>query len=141
MKSKFIFIPVSVLVFLLLSGLSGPAIQAQDQNGQAPVTEYRLVIKQIEDEWRVVHQDDDTKSDVTVRRGDRIRWIVEGSDASFQFMDEKLVGHSTRRMRDGQPLVLAIGNEARKGVHPYVVFIHKDETFARGQSPPNIIVE
>ena len=103
-------------------------------------TEHRVVIKIIDDEWRVILADNENKSDVTARRGDRIRWTVEGSDASFQFSDERLVGHSTRKVRDGNPLVLAISNDAVNGIHPYAVFIHKDQTYARGQSPPRIIV-
>ena len=110
------------------------------QPGQAR-TEHRVAIKVINDEWRVVLADNESKSDVTARRGDRIRWTVEGSDASFQFSDERVVGHSTRVVRDGTPLVLAISQEASNGTHPYAVFIHKDQTFARGQSPPRIIVQ
>ncbi len=103
-------------------------------------TEHNVIIRIIAGEWRVVLADDENQSDVEARRGDRIRWIVEGSDASFQFPDDRVVGHSTRKVRDGNPLVLAITNDAATGTHPYAVFIHKDQTFARGQSPPRIIV-
>jgi len=141
MKKNITFTLVFVLVSFFLSGFTGPGLPGQDQPGQAPVTEYKLIIKQIDDEWRVVHEGDESKSDVVVNRGDRIRWIPQGSDVSFQFMEENLVGHNRRTVKDGRPLVLAIGDEARKGIHPYSVFIHKDLTYAVGQSPPRIIVE
>jgi hypothetical protein len=138
MRTKGINIAIIIIISLVISGFSG--FSSKQQPGQPPVTEYRLVIKQIDNVWRVVREDDETKSDVVVKRGDRIRWITEGSDASFQFTDERLVGHSTRIVRDGRPLVLAIGREAPEGIHNYAVFIHKDLTFAVGQSPPRIIV-
>jgi hypothetical protein len=102
--------------------------------------EYRLVVKVISDEWRVVFEDDCTKSDVTLRRGDLIRWAIEGSDASFQFPDCRIFGHETRVVRAGNPLVMAITAQSPTGTFPYSVFVHEAKTFARGQSPPRIIV-
>jgi hypothetical protein len=97
-------------------------------------------VKVISDEWRVVFEDDCTKSDVTLRRGDLIRWAVEGSDASFQFPDCRIFGEETRVMRAGNPLVMAITAQSPTGTFPYSVFVHEAKTFARGQSPPRIIV-
>ena len=102
--------------------------------------EYRLVLKVINDEWRVVFEDDYTKSDVTLRRGDRIRWVVEGSDASFQFPDSRIFGQETRVVRAGNSLVMAISAQSPTGTFPYSVFVHEAMTFARGQSPPRIII-
>jgi hypothetical protein len=104
------------------------------------MVEYRLVVKVINDEWRVVFEDDHSKSDVTLRRGDRIRWAVEGSDASFQFPDSQIVGQETRVVRAGNSLVMAISAQSPTGTFPYAVFVHEAMTFARGQSPPRIIV-
>ena len=102
--------------------------------------EYRVVVKIIGDEWRVVLEDDESKSDVTLRRGDRIRWIVEGSDASFAFPDTRIFGLETRDVKAGNPLVMAISENSPKGTFAYSVFIHESMTYARGQSPPRIIV-
>lgn len=102
--------------------------------------EYRVVVKIIGDEWRVVLEDDESKSDVTLRRGDRIRWIVEGSDASFAFPDIRIFGLETRDVKDGNPLVMAVSANSPKGTFAYTVFIHESMTYARGQSPPRIIV-
>lgn len=102
--------------------------------------EYRVVVKIIGDEWRVVLEDDESKSDVTLRRGDRIRWIVEGSDASFAFPDIRIFGQETREIKAGNPLVMAVSANSPKGTFAYSVFIHESMTYARGQSPPRIIV-
>jgi hypothetical protein len=86
LKKFFIFgFLTSVILFL---GQDFPSFK--DQNGNEPEQgreEYKVVVKIIGDEWRVVLEDDESQSDVTVRRGDRIRWTVEGSDASFAFPD------------------------------------------------------
>lgn len=102
--------------------------------------EYSVVVKIIGDEWRVVLEDDESKSDVTLRRGDRIRWTVEGSDASFAFPDSRIFGQETREAKDGKSFVLPITPNSPKGTFAYSVFIHKSMTYARGQSPPRIIV-
>jgi hypothetical protein len=112
----------------------------QDQDQDQGRVEYTLVVKVINDEWRVVLEDDDSKSDVRVRRGDRIKWVVEGSDASFQFPDIRIFGESTRVVKDGNSLVLAVSARSPRGEFPYTVFVHESMTYARGQSPPRIIV-
>lgn len=102
--------------------------------------EYTLVVKLINDEWRVVFEDDYSKSDVTLRRGDRIRWVVEGSDASFQFPDTRIFGDGIKVLRAGNPLVMAVSANSPLGIFPYAVFVHESMSYARGQSPPRIIV-
>ncbi|UJP64340.1 hypothetical protein [Mongoliitalea daihaiensis] len=112
------------------------SVTDQDQRRQ----EYRLVVKVINDEWRVVIDGDDSRSDVTLRRGDRIRWVVEGSDASFAFPDQNIFGHETRVVKDGNPLTLAVSARSPRGTFAYTVFVHEGMTYARGQSPPRIII-
>ncbi|EOZ96605.1 hypothetical protein A33Q_2375 [Indibacter alkaliphilus LW1] len=138
-KKKLVFVLLSPLLFF-----SGQDFQntsdlflAQTDQGR---TEYRVVVKVIGDEWRVVLEGDDSKSDVRLRRGDRIRWVVEGSDASFAFPDSRIFGHETREVRAGNPLVMAVSANSPKGTFAYSVFIHESMTYARGQSPPRIIV-
>ena len=135
MKEKMISVSIVLTVLFLLT------VSVNKVLSQPQTTEYNLVVKVIDNEWGIVMADDTSKSDVTVKRGDRIRWVVEGSDASFQFPDSRITGLSTRKVRDGNPLVLAISSEAPNGIHPYSVFIHKDFEYARGQSPPRIIIE
>ena len=113
---------------------------AVDQDQDQRRVEYTLVVKLINNEWRVVFVDDYSKSDVTLRRGDRIRWIVEGSDVSFQFPDIRIFGDGTKVVRAGNSLVLAVSANSPFGNFPYSVFVHESMNYARGQSPPRIIV-
>ncbi len=132
---------VAIATILLLSALCfsvGQHAQAQEETRP---TEHRLEVKLIDNEWRVVVEGDESQSDITVRRGDRVRWVVRGSDASFQFLETTLFGDGSRIVRDGRPLVLAIRTEAPDGIYPYAVFIHNDLEYARGQSPPRIIID
>lgn len=136
-----------ILAFLFLTPLlflSGQYFQSNVDESQLDQeqgrVEYRLVVKIIGDEWRVVTEDDDSVSDVTLRRGDRIRWIVQGSDASFAFPDSRIFGLETRDVSDGNPLVMAVSANSPRGKFPYTVFIHESMTYARGQSPPRIII-
>jgi hypothetical protein len=138
MNIKSILIIMASLVFFLPGGLlTGDAFA---QNPNRP-TEHNLVVTKVNDEWRVIVRDNHERSTIIVNRGDRIRWTVEESDASFQFEDESLFGGNTRTVRSGNPLVLAVGNNARIGSHTYAVFVHSDHVFARGESPPRIFVQ
>lgn len=141
MKNKKIITSVSISILLIFSMYANPfssndADVAQDQRR----VEYRLVVKVINDEWRVVFEEDYSQSDVTLRRGDRIRWVVEGSDASFQFPDTRIFGENTKLVKAGNSLVMAVSAQSPTGNFPYSVFVHESMTFARGQSPPRIIV-
>lgn len=133
----------SLLISLLITlTVYGNPLHPSDENvGQEQArVEYRLVVKVINDEWRVVFEDDISKSDVILRRGDRIRWTVEGSDASFQFPDSRIFGDGIKVVKAGTPMVLAISANSPTGTFPYSVFVHEPMTYARGQSPPRIIV-
>jgi hypothetical protein len=105
-----------------------------------------LTVKKQQNRWRVVDAQDSTKFVILVRRGDTVTWTAHGSDAYFQFMDSTLVvdkeGNRIYRMNiaDGQSRGLIIGQNARRGPHQYAVFVIRDTAFARGQSPPQIIV-
>lgn len=141
MKKKSTYVTVSTIGIILFFGFLSETLVAQNPDNPNRPTEHNLVVKQINEEWRVVNREDETTSTIVVKRGDRIRWVVEGSDASFQFEDENLFGGNTRTVSAGNPLLLAIGNGARIGSHAYAVFIHTDMVFAKGESPPRIIVE
>ena len=132
-------VAIATATLLILAAICfNPEQQAQ---AQTRPTEHRLEVKLIDSEWRVVLEGDEQQSDITVRRGDRVRWVVQGSDASFQFLETTLFGDGSRTVRDGRPMVLAIRDEAADGIYPYSVFIHNDLEYARGQSPPRIIID
>lgn len=132
-------IAISILWILSVYGNPFPPSDESSEQDQGRV-EYRLVVKVINNEWRVVFEDDYSKSDVILRRGDRIRWTVEGSDVSFQFPDARIFGDGIKVVKAGTPMVLAITANSPAGTFPYSVFVHQAMTYARGQSPPRIIV-
>ncbi len=141
MKHRNIITSVLISFLFILPIYGNPFSLNDDQMDQDQGrVEYTIVVKVINDEWRVVLEDDYSKSDVRVRRGDRIRWVVEGSDVSFQFPDDRIFGENTRVVKDGNSLVLAVSARSPKGEFPYTVFVHESMTYARGQSPPRIIV-
>lgn len=136
-----------ILIFVFLSPLFFFSSQNHESfrdrfqfEQEQETAEYRVVVKIIGDEWRVVLENDESRSDVTLRRGDRIRWVVEGSDASFAFPDIRIFGQEIREVRDGNPLVMAVSANSPRGTFAYTVFIHESMTYARGQSPPRIII-
>lgn len=141
MKYKRIIASILISISFILPIYGNPfsTTKGNVQEDQRRV-EYTLVVKLINNEWRVVFEDDYSKSDVTLRRGDRIRWKIEGSDASFQFPDARIFGDNTRVVRAGNSLVLAVSAKSPKGNFPYTVFIHESMSYARGQSPPRIII-
>jgi hypothetical protein len=137
----------SILFFILwifaINGnplLPNDGTDGEDQDQDQRREEYTLVVKLINNEWRVVFEDDYSKSDVTLRRGDRIKWVVEGSDVSFQFPDVRIFGDGIRVVRAGNSMVMAVSANSPTGNFPYAVFVHESMTYARGQSPPRIIV-
>lgn len=140
---KKIITSILISIFCILSTYGNPFSPSDgnvDQGQDQRRVEYTLVVKLINNEWRVVYKDDYSKSDVTLRRGDRIRWVVEGSDASFQFPDTRIFGDGIKVLRAGNPLVMAVSANSPLGNFPYAVFVHASMTYARGQSPPRIIV-
>lgn len=141
MHYKKILIYALLSPLLFLSGQNYQFFNEADRYELQEVREYRVVVKIIGDEWRVVLEGDASKSDVTLRRGDRIRWVVEGSDASFAFPDSRIFGQETRNVRNGNPLVMAVSANSPSGTFAYTVFVHESMTYARGQSPPRIIVQ
>ncbi|CAN5467368.1 hypothetical protein BH23BAC3_BH23BAC3_30560 [soil metagenome] len=140
MKTKSLYTQFLAIGIIMLFSLFSEPVAAQGRGEDRRPTEHNLVIKIIDNEWRVVLRDDESRSTVIAKRGDRIRWSVEDSDASFQFEDENLFGNNTRTVKAGNLLVLAVGDGARVGSYTYAVFIHKDLRFARGESPPRIFV-
>lgn len=108
---------------------------------QPPVKEHQLTIKKVRNKWKVIVGQDTLRTRITAKRGEKITWVAEGTDAYFQFMGNKLFGNYTRTLKDGKKLTLVVGNNARKGIHYYAVFCTADMEYAEGESPPQIGVE
>ncbi|MCH8558504.1 MAG: hypothetical protein LAT84_11800 [Balneolia bacterium] len=136
MRLKSIILKLTAVIFLLYSGLLVQESVAQTPDEGSVLHE--LVVKVIDGEWRVVHKDDPTKSTVTVKRNDRISWTAEGSIISMQF--DELFGGNSFVVEDGETFQRPVAPGARLGEFTYSVFIHEAMVFARGESPPRIIV-
>lgn len=103
--------------------------------------QHTLSFTKIENEWKVVDSNDTTKTEIEVYRGDTVTWQApEESDVYFQFMDDQLTGIYTKVLNRGGSLDLTIGEEAKEGDNPYAVFVYADSVYARGESPPRMIV-
>lgn len=115
-----------------------------------PANKFQLKVIKIDGEWKVVDASDYTKSKVKVRKKDTIVWTVEETDTYFQFpaklfnpvgTADSLIGGYTKFVRDGKKLKLKVKDDAPAGTYEYAVFCTADGEFAKGESPPKIVIE
>lgn len=115
-----------------------------------PAKKYELKVIKVDGEWKVVDATDYSKSKVKVKKKDTIIWTVAGSDAYFQFPAnlfnpvneaDSLVEGYTKFVRDGKKLKLKVKDDAPAGTYEYAVFCTADGVFAKGESPPKIVIE
>ena len=135
MKIKSIITIAAALVLFFISNVL---------YAQAPPTDNRsvlheMVVKMVDEEWRVVYKNDETKSTIVAKKNDRVSWTAEGSDISFQF-DESLFGGSSFEIADGDSLMRPLAPGAKVGEYIYAVFVRGEGVFAKGESPPRIII-
>lgn len=136
-----------VTLGLVLAGLGLVLLPRQSESMQQPASkEHQLVIKKVRNKWVVEAPELGTVPPGQVRRlkakrGHKIVWTAQGTDAYFQFLDDKLFGNYTRTVKKGKKLILTVGNGARSGVHYYAVFCMADSVFAEGGSPPSIEID
>ncbi|HKI77126.1 MAG TPA: hypothetical protein VKA26_01140 [Ignavibacteriaceae bacterium] len=109
-----------------------------------------LVVMKVNDVWMVVDAADKNNTKIKVKKKDTIIWEVEDTDAYFQFPAEifdpvdqtdSLVNGYTKFIKDGHKLKLKIKGDAPSGTYEYAVFCTADGVFAKGGSPPKIVVE
>lgn len=101
-----------------------------------------FAVKKLEKRWRTVDMNNRHDFTIRVKKGDEISLSAQGSDASFQFPDSTLFigGIYYFRLNDGESRTLQVAPDAPTGAHTYAVFIHTDKVFAKGESPPKIII-
>lgn len=137
-----LFSVVSVLI-LLLTGFYVSSVHSTSSNTTT------LLVTKVDGVWKVIDATDSTKTHIKVNKNDTIIWEVEGTDAFFQFPAEifnaveksdSLVDGYTKFVKDGHKLKLKIKGDAPSGTYAYAVFCTADGVFARGGSPPIIIV-
>jgi hypothetical protein len=130
--------PIALTVILLFSVL----LFSCSHPDRARPDAHHMTVRMLDRVWRVVDAQDSSKFIIQARRGDTISWTTQGSDASFQFPHAALFveGIIQLTLDDGESVTLTVSPSARKGAYPYAVFIHRDNVYARGQSPPEIII-
>ncbi|MEX0736051.1 MAG: hypothetical protein WD182_01320 [Bacteroidota bacterium] len=134
---RFLLLTTALAAVLTAVVMVGP--DARSAIGSQPqVKKHDISILKIKNRWKVVSATGDT---VKAKRGEQIVWTAVGSDMYFQFMDDKLFGGFTRKLKAGQKLNLPVATGARRGVNAYAVFCLADKEFATGDSPPIIIIE
>lgn len=141
MKQYGFFTIFVVTITGLLILFSGKFIGLQGQAPQNNRTNHQLTVMQVGNKWKVVVNRDTSQTELTVKRGDKITWTAEGTDAYFQFMGTKLFGNYTRTLKEGKKLTLVVGKLAKRGLHHYAVFCLTGKAYAEGGSPPKINVE
>lgn len=102
--------------------------------------EHKLVVKKVQNQWKVILEGD-TVTTPRAKRGERVTWTAESTDVYFQFMDIRLFGDYTRRLKEGQKLTLVVSANATIGENRYAAFCYADKQYATGDSPPRIIIE
>lgn len=143
MKTKLIVLLGGSFLLMILLGMyfAPPSPQAK---------KYDLKVIKIEGVWKVVQASDSSKTEVKVKKKDTIVWIVQGTDTYFQFpaklfdpveASDSLVEGYTKFIRDGKKLKLKVKDDAPAGIYTYAVFCTADGVFAKGESPPIIIIE
>lgn len=100
--------------------------------------------------WRVVDSTNHANHKIKAHQKDTIIWKAVGTDAYIQFPDSlldsggpgnNLINGYTAFLKNGKRLKLKVKGNAKNGWYNYAVFCMADSTFARGDSPPKIIIK
>lgn len=143
MRNKLLILLTGSFLLMLLLGMYVVA-------PSPPAKEYELKIVKVDGVWKVVDASDYSKSKVKVKRKDTIVWTADGTDAYFQFSTrifnpvgeaDSLVDGYTKFLKDGKKLKLKVKDDAPIGIEIYAVFCTAGQVFAKGESPPTIVVE
>lgn len=103
--------------------------------------DHPLDIKKMKNKWKVVHGPDSTSTPVNANIGDDVAWAAKGSDVYFQFSDSTIFGVYYAVIKSGEKLTLTVQPTAQPGYYTYAAFCLKENEFARGESPPVIIIQ
>jgi hypothetical protein len=154
MSAKLKLILPLLIIAILFAGYTCTMNQQQEK----VVSKITIKLIKVDSTWIVrVDSIDDRGNlpDTTKARVNKktmITWEVVGTDAYFQFPDEifdehapgtnKLSDNYTVLIKDGGKLKLKIkdDNSLVGNTYVYSVFCMQDSTYARGDSPPKIIV-
>lgn len=139
MKSK--HLPGAVVALSFLLSLYSCADGEQFETPTDTPARHDLAAVQVGNVWKIVQTQDTTQTTVNVARGDTVVWHAPAeADIFFQFMTLELAGIFTESLMKGERLTAVIGMEASTGAHPYAVFVYDERVYARGDSPPILII-
>lgn len=141
MKTKRVALLAAITALILLVGVATETRGLFAGEPQKAPKEHPLHIKKMNTKWRVVDALDSTKTLVIALKGDTIVWQALGSDAYFQFGDSTVFGTYNASIKAGQKLTLTVLPTAAPGRYPYATFCVRENEFARGDSPPVIIIQ
>ncbi|MFZ0453253.1 MAG: hypothetical protein WCE54_18385 [Ignavibacteriaceae bacterium] len=142
MKVKLILFVIGFFMIALSAGFFEQPVSPPSKN-------YDLTIMKMGNVWKVVQSDNHKNTEVKVKRNETITWTVEGSNAYLQFPQElfnpvgkedSLSNGYTKFLKNGKKLKLKVKDSAVPGTYEYAVFVTADGVFARGDSPPKIII-
>jgi hypothetical protein len=119
-------------VFLLLAGFG-----QERQRGHTP-GKHDVSIAKVHGLWKAVRKGTDSTK-VQVHVGDEVYFHGEGTDVHFQFNDDRLFGVYDTVAKRGRPLHLVVG-QVDPDTYYYSAYCDTAKVFARGDSPPKIIV-
>ena len=144
MSAKLKMFSVVSVLLLLLCGFYSSSVHTAASNTTT------LIVTKLDGVWRVVDANDTSNTQIKVKKKDTIVWEVEGTDAVFQFplhlfdpadSADALTDGYTKTVKAGHKLKLKVRSDAQSGTYEYAVFCKTDGAFARGGSPPKIIVQ
>lgn len=144
---KFKTIPLTVIVILSLISIN----LYKNTSTVPPPNKVDLTIKKIKGVWRVVDANNNPR--IIVYKGNQITWTSPASDVVFQFpdkvkhflkpdsRDDSLPDGYTKYVKAGHKIKFHIKMNAPTDTLEYAVFVIKGLQFAKGQSPPKIIIK
>lgn len=111
-------------------------------------------VKKVNNIWKVDNVQPDVSGPMHVKAGDTVVWRSDSSDVVFQFPedasnkyfnpvapDDSLEEGYLKKMKAGEELRLKVKDDVKKGRIIYAVFVIKPAVFARGSTPPIIIID
>jgi len=139
MKQRILVILIAA--FMVLGSVIGQPPSVSAGSPQQKGTEHRFRVGKLNSKWTVHDHKNPQNRIIKAKRGDKVIWSAVGSGIFLNFPDETLFGTDQASAIDGKEIALTVSPNAKAGTYKYSVFCAKDSVFARGDSPPVIIIE
>ncbi len=145
MKLKTISLTIIVILLLASYGFN------DETPSVPPPNKIDLTIKEIDGVWRVVDSSDSPV--IIAGKGTQITWTCPASDVVFQFPSkvkkildadsnsDDLTDGYTKHVKAGHKIKFHVKKSATADTLEYAVFVIGSSEFAKGESPPKIIIK